>query len=256
MRSRHNSFSRWSKTLFVDIHNHILPGIDDGAPDMAYAVRMARQAVRCGTDTLVATPHRAWRLRRGAPPEWVRPQVEAMQAVLDKEQVPLRIVPGIEIPLRPSVADELTSGVLGTLGDAGTWALVEPPFDRVPSDALESLRKIRAAGFGVVLAHPERNAEVQRGLGFIEGCAELGLAFQLTTGSLLGRFGPRAQAAAEAILAHAAEWPLVISSDSHDLDDRPTALMDQARDVAARIVGEASAQEMVDTRPRSFLQTA
>lgn len=243
------------KPLFVDIHNHILPGIDDGAPSMDYAVKMARQAVRGGTDTLVATPHRAYRLRREALPEWVRTQVSALQAVLDKEQIPLRIVPGVEIPLRASVAEDLTKGTLGTLGDAGTWALVEPPFDHLPSDALENLRAIRAAGFGVVLAHPERNAEVQHGLGFLESCAELGLAFQLTTGSLLGRFGPRAQSAAEAILAHAAEWPLVISSDSHDLDERPTGWMAQGRDAAARIVGETLAQEMVDARPRSFLHT-
>lgn len=244
---------RWSKTLFVDIHNHILPGIDDGAPSMEYSVKMARQAVRCGTDTLVATPHRAYRTRRDAPPEWVRPQAAALQSVLDGRQIPLRVVPGVEIPLRASVAEELTNGTLGTLGDAGTWALVEPPFDHIPSDALDSLRAIRAADFNVVLAHPERNAEVQRDLTFVQACAELGLAFQLTTGSLLGRFGPRAQAAAEAILAHAAVWPVVISSDSHDLDDRPTGLMDQARDVAARLVGETLAQDMVDARPRSFL---
>jgi len=220
---------------------------------MEYSVKMARQAVRGGTDIVVATPHRAYRLRREASPDWVRTQVRGLQVVLDREQVPLRVVPGIEIPLRASVAEELTNGTLGTLGDAGTWALVEPPFDRIPADALDSLRAIRAAGFGVVLAHPERNAEVQRGLTFIKACAEMGLAFQLTTGSLLGRFGPRAQAAAEAILAHAGEWPLVIASDSHDLDDRPTGLMDQARDVAARLIGETLAQEMVDTRPRSFL---
>lgn len=241
--------------VFVDIHNHILPGIDDGAPSMEYAVKMARQAVYCGTDTLVATPHRAYRTRREAPPEWVRPQVQALQEVLDKANIPLRIVPGIEIPLRASIAEDLTNGTLGTLGDAGTYALVEAPFDHLPNDALDNLRKIRAAGFNVVLAHPERNAVVQRELSFIESCAELGLAFQLTTGSLLGRFGPRAQAAAEAILAHAAEWPLIIASDSHDLEDRPTGLMAQGRDAAAQIVGEAAAQEMVDARPRSFLHT-
>lgn len=220
---------------------------------MGHAVEMARQAVQCGTDTMVATPHRAYGRRHSAPPDWVRGQVRELQAILDREGVPLRVVPGLEIPLGPKVADELMAGQLLTLGDAGTWALIEPPFDRIPRDGLEDLRRVLNAGFHVVLAHPERNAEVQRGLAFVEACAEMGLAFQLTTGSLLGRFGAGAQRAAEAILAHAGEWPLVLASDTHDLHERSPDLMAQARDRAAALVGETPAQEMVDARPRSFL---
>jgi protein-tyrosine phosphatase len=237
--------------MFVDIHNHILPGIDDGAPTMGHAVEMARQAVACGTDTMVATPHRAYGTRRSAPPDWVRGLVIELQRVLDGEGVPLHVVPGLEIPMGPAVADELTAGQLLTLGDAGAWALVEPPFDRIPRDGLDSLRRIHDTGLRVVLAHPERCAEIQRGLTFIESCADLGMAFQLTTGSLLGRFGSRAQATAEAILAHASEWPL--ASDTHDLRDRTAGLMAEARDRAAELVGTTLAEEMADSRPRSFL---
>jgi protein-tyrosine phosphatase len=246
----------WRRFLFVDIHNHILPGIDDGAPTMGHAVEMARQAVSCGTDVLVATPHRAYGLRRSAPPDWIRRRVADLQASLDRENVPLRIAPGVEIPVGPRVAAELTSGALLTLGDAGRWALIEPPFDRIPHDALDSLRQVLDSGIQVILAHPERNAEIQRSLAFVESCAALGLAFQLTTGSLLGRFGPLAQRAAEAILAHAADWPLVIASDTHDLRDRSSAMMALARDRAAEVVGEALAQDMVDSRPRSFLESS
>ena len=187
-------FLHWShRTLFVDIHNHILPGIDDGAPNLGHAVEMARQAVACGTDTMVATPHRAYGLRRTAPPEWVRGQVLAVQTMLDREGIPFNVVPGVEIPLGPLVADELASGQLLTLGDAGTWALIEPPFDRIPRDGLDNLRAVRDAGFDVVLAHPERCGEIQRNLNFVEACAALGCAFQLTTGSLLGPFGRTVQ---------------------------------------------------------------
>ena len=111
----------------------------------------------------------------------------------------------------------LRTGEIGTLGDGGRWALIEPPFDRIPPDALDNLKAIREAGFDIVLAHPERCADIQRNLLFVEACADLGLAFQITSGSLLGRFGARARHTAQAILAHAADWPLVIASDTHDL---------------------------------------
>ena len=214
---------------------------------------MARQAVQCGTDTMVATPHRAYGQRRAAPPEWVHGQVLAVQTRLDKEGVPLKVVPGVEIPLGPLVAQELTSGLLLTLGDAGTWALIEPPFDRIPRDGLDNIRAVRDAGFSVVIAHPERCSEIQHSAKFVEDCAGLGCAFQLTTGSILGFFGKTVLRTAETLLAHASEWPLVIASDAHDLHDRGAGMMAQARDRAAALVGEAAAQEMVDARPRSFV---
>ena len=78
---------------------------------------MARIAVAGGTDTMVATPHRAWLLRRQAPPAWVRPQVADLQAALNNAGIPLTILPGVEIQLGPRVAAELSDGTLGTLGD-------------------------------------------------------------------------------------------------------------------------------------------
>ncbi len=239
--------------MFVDIHNHLLPSVDDGARSVSEALKMARQAVAAGTDTLVATPHRGWYLRRTSRPEAVREHVAALQESLNRAKIALKVVPGLEIKLGPRVARDLTEGEIGTLGDAGRWALVEPPFDHLPDDALDSVKAIIDAGFQMVLAHPERCAEIQTSLAYLEACAPLGVAFQLTSGSLLGRFGPRAQATAQAILNHAWDWPLVIASDSHDLRDRSPGLLREARDAAAQIVGDTRAQEMVDARPRSMI---
>jgi protein-tyrosine phosphatase len=243
----------WSKPLFVDIHNHLLPSVDDGARNIGEALEMARQAVSIGTDTMVATPHRSWFLRRAAKPEVVREHVAGLQDSLNRAKIPLTVLPGVEIKMAPRVAQDLIDGEIGTLGDAGLWALVEPPFDRIPAGGLESLQRIVEAGFRVVLAHPERCSEIQNNLYFVEACADLGLAFQLTSGSLLGRFGQHAQETAFSILSHAADWPLVIASDTHDLHERSCDLLREARDVAAARIGETLAQEMVDGRPRAMI---
>ena len=238
--------------MFVDIHNHILPGIDDGAPTLPYALDMARLAVLDGTDTMVATPHRAWSSRKNAPPEWVRESAEELQFALDYAQIPLRIVPATELQVGPALAQDLKDGTVLTIG-GGSWALIELPFDRLPHNALEILKSVLDAGFQIVVAHPERCADIQRHLAFVEACADLGMSFQINTGSILGRFGSGARRAAESILTHADEWPLIIASDSHNVDQRPPNLMREARAAAARIAGDAAADAMVNARPRSLL---
>jgi protein-tyrosine phosphatase len=238
--------------MFVDIHNHLLPGIDDGAKDHAETLAMARRAVAGGTDTMVATPHRIWQARHEAPASWVREQVAEVQALLEEATIPLMVLPGVELQIVPELADDLRSGLVSPLGH-GRWALIEPPFDHIPGDALTHLQSVLNAGFSIVLAHPERCASIQRSLDFAEACAALGIVLQLTTTSLLGRFGPRPQETAELILTHAADWPLVIASDMHDLQDRNPGMMLPARDAAAKIVGPAAAQDMVDARPRAIV---
>lgn len=220
---------------------------------MANAVHMARLAVAAGTDTMVATPHEASFGRSSAPPHWLRGLVKELQFVLGQKQVPLTVVPGVEIKIGPRVAEGLAARTLMTLGDARRWALLEPAFDRIPPESLAQVQAVRDAGFGVVLAHPERSREVQQSLAFVEACADMGCAFQLTTGSLLGHFGGAAQRTAEAILARAHEWPLVLASDTHDLVDRSPSFMPQAEARAAEIVGPAEARRMTDERPRAML---
>ncbi|MGO8672130.1 MAG: tyrosine-protein phosphatase [Capsulimonadaceae bacterium] len=238
---------------FVDIHNHILPGVDDGALDVHYALEMARRAVAGGTEIMVATPHRCVWQRPDAPANWVRAHVRALQRRLKDAKIPLKVVPGVEIPVGPGLAEALAAGRLVTLGDTGRWALIEPPFDEIPVNALDHLQDVVDAGIGVVLAHPERNAVIQENLSFLESCARLGINVQLTSGSLLGAFGRRAKFTAEAILERHAEWEIVIASDAHDLSDRPPDWLAQSRDAAAKIVGDEAANAMVDSRPRAMV---
>ncbi len=220
---------------------------------MAEALLIARLAVDGGTDIMAATPHEISGGRRTAPADWLRGQVYELQQMLDAKSVPLRVVPGVEIKLGPSVAANLTAGKVMTLGDAGQWVLLEPPFDRLPPGALAQVQAIFDAGFQVVIAHPERCREVQQTLAFVEGCAALGAAFQLTSGSLLGHFGGAALRTAELLLKHAGEFSLVIASDTHDAFQRSPNLLAAACDRAAEFVGIDEALVMVDTRPRAML---
>jgi protein-tyrosine phosphatase len=222
---------------------------------MGEALAMAQQAVQQGTDTLVATPHRGWSLRTPPTPDVIKERVARLQAELDWARIPLKIVPGLEIKIGPNVAQDLQEGTLGTLGEGSRWALIEMPFGHIPADAFKQFQEVRDAGYKIVMAHPERYSEIQKSRSFLQDCADFGMAFQLTSGSLLGRFGDRAQITAESILRRVDDWPLVIASDTHDLRDRSPALLRAARDAAAVIVGAEMAQDMVDSRPRSMISS-
>lgn len=241
--------------MYVDIHNHILPGIDDGSPNVEYALDMARLAVLDGTDTMVATPHRVWMLRRDAPADWVQQRVDDLQQAIDVANIPLKVVSGVEIPVGSRVASDLKEGKLSALGGRKNgWALIELPFETMPTDAFENISRVIETGFHVVLAHPERNAVIQGDLSIMYRFAQIGLSFQLTTGSIIGRMGARAQAASASILRMAAEWKIVVASDSHNLDHRPPNLMTAARSAVSEIVGAELAMEMFDSRPRSMVE--
>jgi protein-tyrosine phosphatase len=237
----------------IDLHNHILPCIDDGARDLEEALTMARQAIAQGTTVMAATPHRFHSGREHLGP-FIEKAVAGLQLHLDKKKIPLKIVPGVELPMRPDTAQMLVSGALIPLGGAGgKYVLVEPPFDRIPSTALRLLESILDLGLIAIIAHPERNSEVQKSLAFLDTCAALGLPIQITAGSIVGKFGPRPQRCAKEIAAHL-DWRVFISSDAHDAFDRTPGHMREAVETVADWIGdEAAARRMVDEIPRGLL---
>lgn len=237
----------------IDLHNHILPALDDGARDLEEALTMAKMAVANGTAVMAATPHRFARGREITPPTIVA-QVGALQSELDSRSIPLRLLPGSEIPMAADVAEGLRTGRLLRLGGStGTHALIEPPFDRIPGYALGVLEEILSAGVGVILAHPERNEEVQKSLAFVESCAALGCVIQITSGSVVGAFGTQAEQTARAILAHD-EWSIILASDAHWAHDRTPDRLHDAMAVATAWTGNPErAERMVSAGPASCL---
>jgi protein-tyrosine phosphatase len=237
----------------IDLHNHILPGVDDGARDLAEALAMARMAVEQGTSIMAATPHR-FHGGHEQLADRIESEITQLQRALDAHAIPLKIVPGVELQMRRDCARGLIAGYLLPLGGAGgKHVLVEPPFDRIPASSIPVLESILEIGFTPVLAHPERNSEIQKSLAFVEMCVSRGMPIQLTAGSIVGKFGPKPFECAKAISAHR-DWPIVIASDAHDAIDRTPSDMREAVNIVAAWIGdEAAAMRMVDDLPRSLL---
>jgi len=171
----------------IDTHSHLLPGVDDGSPDLATSLRMAAEAAEVGTTVVVCTPH--LRELDLAFVERAREEIESLRTALMEAGIGLDLLLGFEVGL--DVVATAGRNELETLtieGSAGAL-LIEVPHWGWPVYALEAVFRLRMEGLLPVLAHPERNDRIQRSPELLTKCLEAGAVAQGTAASLNGDFG-------------------------------------------------------------------
>lgn len=242
----------------IDLHTHVLPGIDDGARSLDEAVEMCRLAALDGCVALVATPHQ----RRGS---WwnadvdlleeIRVRVEATLAARSATETPcLQIYGGGEIHVDPRFLGEFLlapSASIGVLPLAGSqYLLLELDVDSTPREALDLVHELSVEGWRPILAHPEFIPWLAEDVDFLARLAGLGALFQVTAMSITGDFGRRPQTDVLRFL----DAGLVdfVASDCHGSTRRPPGLS-KARKVVAARYGEPLAQRLFSRNPRAVL---
>ncbi|MGQ9525918.1 MAG: tyrosine-protein phosphatase [Armatimonadota bacterium] len=234
----------------IDTHNHILPGVDDGAATIEEALAMARRAVVDGIDTIAVSPHYEHGTRTN-PIEEIRQRVAALQAVLEENQIPLRLLPGAEVPVMPELLDMLADRTVPTIGDNGRWVLLEMPFDRFPLRFRDMVFRLQTAGYDPVLAHPERNVRIQSDIAVLDDLVPGDTPLQITSHSLTGGFGSSAKRCAEKLLISGR--PVLLASDAHSARGRGPVLR-EAVTIASNLMGDEGARQLVDDLPRAILR--
>jgi protein-tyrosine phosphatase len=225
----------------VDLHSHVLPGLDDGAVDMAASLEICRAAAADGIDVLAGTPH----VRHDH-----ATTAAGMEAALAKLQEAaggiLRVVGGGELDL-----DELTRPVEELrrfgLGGNPAYLLVETPYVGWPLDFADRVFRLGAAGFTAVIAHPERNFDVQTNPSLLDAPVAAGALVQLTAASLDGRGTRRADACARTLIERGAAH--LIASDAHAPSVRAVGLSA----AAAALDDDGLARWLTDGVPRAIV---
>jgi protein-tyrosine phosphatase len=203
----------------IDLHAHILPGLDDGPSSVEDAIAMARVAFAAGTRALATTTHVDHRF--GVSPAELGAAREALAARLAEEGVDLELLAGGEIaPARLADLDDEVLRSL-TLG-GGPYVLLECPLSIGDPGLDLMVAELQRRGFGVLLGHPERSPALQRDPGRLAALTRLGALAQVTTGSLNGGFGQVVQRAARAMLEQGLVH--VLASDAHGPVHRPPDL--------------------------------
>lgn len=245
----------------IDIHSHILPGVDDGARDLEEALEMARIAVADGTTHLFATPHHVHFTPLSR--QDVECRVAALQKELDAAAIPLTVLPGHEVRLYPAVLEDWAAELAGPLANS-RYVLAEPDFQLFDETSVELALKLMDMGYVPVLAHPERIVPIQEDLALIEPILERGGLVQITANNLAlnGQFGDEATREHSNIFTVPARetalellrrgWAHIIASDAHNTGFRRPSLV-AACEAAAAVVGVEMATAMVTTIPEAIL---
>jgi len=235
----------------IDLHCHILPGIDDGASDLSVSLEMAQAFIDDGVTHVACTPHILPGLYHNSGPQ-IRQAVEQLQRVLDEKGIALQLVPGADNHIVPDFVGGLRSGHLLSLADT-RYVLVEPPHHVAPPRLEQLFFGLVTAGYVPILTHPERLSWIRTHYGAIERMARSGVWMQVTAGSLTGAFGGNARYWAERMLDEGIVR--ILATDAHDTIRRPPNLS-EGRSLAAARVGASEAEHLVMTRPRGVLTDA
>lgn len=235
----------------IDIHAHILPGVDDGAADMKSALEMAALAAESGVTVLAATPHstvygRAQNLWEPALIE----KVLELRAAIQKAGIPLQVAPGLEIYGTPEVPQLLRTRKMIGLNES-RYPLIEFAFRNYAGQATDILEEIVKLGMRPVVAHPERYEYVQQDPRLLNLWVEMGCLLQVNKGSLLGNFGRT-----EYYLAHelvARRFAFAAASDAHSPTMRTTWMADTEK-LLREEFSEQTAIRLLYTNPLRLLR--
>ncbi|MGI5862119.1 MAG: tyrosine-protein phosphatase [Myxococcales bacterium] len=232
--------------MFIDLHCHLLPGIDDGAADAREAMAMARALVELGFGAAAPSPHAG----RGYPgAEVAERRLEELRRLLEQSGVALALYPNAENFLDADFVEQELAGKGRHIG-ATHYVLVEAPYQAPVPTLPELVFQLRRKGVRPVFAHPERCAEFQEP-GRAEAAARGGALLQLNLGSLWGRYGRSVRKTARRLLE--AGLYAVAATDLHDSDDAVRWCSLAIRELESE-VGAAAARRLLEENPGRVLR--
>lgn len=232
----------------IDIHSHILPGIDDGAADIGISLEMARIAVQQGTTHMACTPH----IMPGVyenDKSIIRATMDKLRASLFEADIQLQLLIGADAHITPNLLENLKSGHTPSLAD-NKYFLFEPPHHVCPPNMPAFCKKLIDGGYIPILTHPERLTWVEKRYDVVCEIDEIGAPIQLTAASITGKFGKRAKYWSDRMLDEGRVD--VIASDAHDPQHRPPGMI-EARDLIVKRYSDTVANILTKENPGKIL---
>ena len=206
--------------MIVDIHSHIIPGIDDGSKDMEMTLEMIRNAEKEGTKEMVATPH--YLLEYGeATIIDVKNRVKEINVLLENEKIDVKIYSGQEVYFNEKIIEDYLQGNIGTINDS-RYMLIEFPMDKFDENTFDIIYELQVREIVPIIAHPERYKFFIEKPSLINEFINQGYLFQVNAGSIEGKFGQNVKKTADLFLTN--NIYNFIGSDAHNIKSRNTGL--------------------------------
>jgi len=233
----------------IDLHCHLLPGIDDGAPDLATAIGMARLSVADGVRVVACTPHIFPGVYSNTGPD-IRQRMERLQEELNAAHIDCRLISGSDAHVAPEFLGGLKSGRILSLNNS-RYVLVEPPHHILPPNMDRFFFELLAAGYVPILTHPERMSWADANYDLLRGLVHSGGWMQVTAGSIVGRFGGAIKSRSERMLRDGLVH--FVASDAHDAVKRPP-LLSEAVPALRSLLGHEETENLVNSRPLAIVE--
>jgi protein-tyrosine phosphatase len=232
----------------IDLHSHLLSGIDDGSKDLAMSLAMARMAAADEISTIACTPHILPGVYNNNGPA-IRRAVARLAESIAKAGIPITLVTGADVHIAPNLDVQLKDDQALTLNNS-RYFLLEPPHHVLPPRLEDLIFGLQAAGYVPILTHPERLSWVEGHYDLIRRLVSSSVLMQITAGSVMGRFGRRPRYWAERMLEEGLCH--LLATDAHDTEWRPPR-MAEAREAVAQRIGDDEAINLVLRRPQGIL---
>ena len=236
--------------MLIDIHSHIIPGVDDGSPDMETSLGLLRMAAENGTTDIIATPHV---IDVSTTLTWdsIRRSVEELQKEADRNGIPITIYPGAETELNFDLLELIRKDHSAFCLAGSRYCLMEMPSLMLPPHLDDMIYELQLMDIVPVLAHPERQMQLMENPDRLLELLHKGCAAQCNGGSLTGVFGPKVQSDIRRLLDR--DMVAFMGSDAHNLRHRNTNLK-EAREAVTEGWGSERAAELFETKPGCILE--
>lgn len=228
----------------VDIHSHILHGIDDGSKNIEMTLEMLKVAEKNGTKSIIATPHYCLEFAE-TPYLEVRDLVSNLKELIKSEGINIDIYPGQEIYFFENMVNSYKEGIIGTM-NSSRYMLIELPMRKYEERFLEVIYELQVLGVVPIIAHPERYDFIIENPSFINKFIDEDILFQMNTGSIVGKFGKNVKKTCKILMQN--NIYNFIGSDAHNTSTRNSSMCEGAEIIKG--FGKGNLENFIDNGRR------
>lgn len=233
----------------IDLHTHVLPGIDDGSKSIEESIKMIKVAKECGFLGLVLTPHYMLYTEYESKYQENRVVLEALKEALEKENIEMYLFLGNEVYYDPVILDQISEKSFVTINDSQYFLVETMRQSTNPLNWETFLFQLQGKGYTPIIAHPERYDFVQENPNLLKELIDHGSLAQVNILSLIGGYGGKSKATAEILLTH--NMVHFLSSDAHRV--KSYEKFEEAKEAAIDLIGEKKVMKLLDENPKRVL---